>query len=145
MVLTTKPAQVTLVPDAEDAITSDAGWDTIKHKDFLTEIVAEFKSNGIRTSIFLDPVLEQVEAAALTGVDRIELYTEAYASGYAKNKEGAVKSYVAAAEAAYKLGLGLNAGHDLSLDNIHFRSAGTSPRRGVYRSCAYLRGFVFRS
>ncbi|WP_405211529.1 pyridoxine 5'-phosphate synthase [Dokdonia sp. Asnod2-E02] len=120
LVLETKPTQVTLVPDAVDAITSNAGWDTIKHKDFLKEVIAEFQNAGIRTSIFVDPVLEMIEGAKETGADRIELYTEAYADGYAENKEEAIKPYIAAAFLASDLGIGINAGHDLSLDNVEY-------------------------
>ena len=120
MVLDVKPEQVTLVPDADDAITSNAGWDTKKHLDFLIEIIAEFKNAGIRTSIFLDPNPELVEYAAKTGADRIELYTEAYAKNYALNKEAAIKPYYETALRAADFGLGINAGHDLSLDNIQF-------------------------
>ncbi|GAA4233140.1 pyridoxine 5'-phosphate synthase [Postechiella marina] len=120
LVLETKPTQVTLVPDAEDAITSNAGWDTIKHKDFLIDVIKEFKQNGIRTSIFVDPVLEQIEGAKATGTDRIELYTEAFAHQYSLSNKEAIKPYTACAELANKLGLGINAGHDLSLDNIKF-------------------------
>lgn len=120
LVLETKPTQVTLVPDADDAITSNAGWDTIKHKAFLQEVIAEFKRNGIRTSIFVDPVLNMIEGAADTGTDRIELYTEAFAHEYGLgNKEG-IKPYVESAKLANQLCLGINAGHDLSLDNIKF-------------------------
>ena len=120
LVLQVKPTQVTLVPDAEDAITSNAGWDTIKHKDFLTEVVTEFKRNGIRTSLFVDPVEAMVTAAAATGTDRVELYTEGYASQYALGNKAAVEPYVKAALGAQKVGLGLNAGHDLSLDNLKY-------------------------
>lgn len=120
LVLQVKPTQVTLVPDAEDAITSNAGWDTIKHKDFLTEVVTEFKRNGIRTSLFVDPVEAMVTAAAATGTDRVELYTEGYASQYAVGDKAAVEPYVKAALEAQKVGLGLNAGHDLSLDNLKY-------------------------
>jgi pyridoxine 5-phosphate synthase len=120
MVLDIKPTQVTLVPDAIDALTSNAGWDTLKHKDFLSEIIAEFKRNNIRTSIFLDPDLKQVEGAKATGADRIELYTEAFAHEYNLGNKNAIKPYVACAELANKLNLGVNAGHDLSLDNIKF-------------------------
>ncbi|MEZ4798069.1 MAG: pyridoxine 5'-phosphate synthase [Flavobacteriaceae bacterium] len=120
MVLKIKPTQVTLVPDAVDAITSNAGWDTIKHKDFLTEVISEFKRNDIRTSIFLDPDLKQVEGAKATGTDRIELYTEAYAHQYSLGNEKAIKPYTECAVLSNKLGLGLNAGHDLSLENIKF-------------------------
>ncbi|ARV11497.1 pyridoxine 5'-phosphate synthase [Gilvibacter sp. SZ-19] len=114
------PEQVTLVPDAEDVLTSNAGWDTQKHKDFLSEIIAEFKAKGMRTSIFVDPVPAMIEGAALVGTDRIELYTEAYASGYAAGNKEAVKPYAACAQLAHELGLGVNAGHDLSLDNIAY-------------------------
>ena len=120
LVLQVKPTQVTLVPDAEDAITSNAGWDTIKQKDFLTEVVTEFKRNGIRTSLFVDPVEAMVTAAAATGTDRVELYTEGYASQYALGNKAAVEPYVKAALEAQKVGLGLNAGHDLSLDNLKY-------------------------
>ena len=117
-----RPAQVTLVPDAPDAITSNAGWDTIKHADFLKDIVAHFKSNGIRTSIFVDPVEKMIEAAAATGVDRIELYTEDYAHHYSTDKEKAIAPYIKAAKKATEVGLGINAGHDLSLDNLKYFS-----------------------
>jgi pyridoxine 5-phosphate synthase len=120
MVLEIKPTQVTLVPDAVDAITSNAGWDTITHKSFLTEIIQEFKQNNIRTSIFLDPVLEQVEGAKATGTDRIELYTEEFAHQYGLGNTKAIEPYTQCAELANSLGLGVNAGHDLSLDNIEF-------------------------
>ena len=114
------PDQVTLVPDAEDAITSNAGWDAIRHKGFLTEICSEFKKKGIRTSIFIDPKPEMAEAAALCGCDRVELYTEAYARMYPTDKEAAIRPYISTAEAARACGLGLNAGHDLSLENLRY-------------------------
>ena len=114
------PHQVTLVPDAEDAITSNAGWDTIRHKDFLSEICKEFRSKGIRTSIFVDADPQMVEAAALCGCDRIELYTEPYADLFPTDPHMAVKPFIAAAEAARQCGLGVNAGHDLNLDNLEF-------------------------
>ena len=120
LVMKVKPAQVTLVPDAVDALTSNAGWDTIKNQDFLKEIIKKFQSEGIRTSIFIDPVLDQIEGAAATGTDRIELYTEAYAADYTRNREIAIASYVAASERANELGLGINAGHDLNLDNLAY-------------------------
>lgn len=120
LVLEVKPTQVTLVPDANDAITSNAGWNTIKHHDFLTEMVQEFKRNGIRTSIFVDPTLEMIEGAAKIGTDRIELYTESFAHQYGLGNKSGIDSYVAAAKLANELNLGINAGHDLSLDNIHF-------------------------
>lgn len=120
MVLKIKPTQVTLVPDTVDALTSNAGWDTIKHKGFLTEIIKEFQQNGIRTSIFLDPLLKQVEGAKATGTDRIELYTEAFAHEYHLGNETAIKPYTDCAELANSLNLGVNAGHDLSLDNVKF-------------------------
>jgi len=120
MVLKIKPTQVTLVPDAVDALTSNAGWDTVKHEFFLTEIIQEFKQNEIRTSIFLDPVLKQVEGAKKTGADRIELYTEAFAHEFKLGNKKAIKPYTDCAEFANSLNLGVNAGHDLSLDNIQF-------------------------
>ncbi|MEN3323435.1 pyridoxine 5'-phosphate synthase [Mariniflexile soesokkakense] len=120
LVLQVKPTQVTLVPDAEDAITSNAGWDTIKHKGFLVDVIKEFQNNGIRTSIFVDPVLKQIEGAKATGTDRIELYTEAFAHQYGLGNENAIKPYAESAALANNLGLGVNAGHDLSLDNIKF-------------------------
>jgi pyridoxine 5-phosphate synthase len=120
MVLKIKPTQVTLVPDTVNAITSNAGWDTIKHKDFLTEIIQEFKQNNIRTSVFLNPVLKQVEAAKTTGTDRIELYTEAFAHQYSIENKKAIKPYTECAELANSIELGVNAGHDLSLNNIKF-------------------------
>ena len=120
LVLNVKPTQVTLVPDAEDAITSNAGWDTLKHKDLLTDVIKEFQKNGIRTSIFIDPVLNQIEGAKEIGTDRIELYTEAFAHQYGLDNKNAIKPYTEAAKLAHQLGLGINAGHDLSLDNIKF-------------------------
>ena len=121
LVLETKPDQVTLVPDTLGQLTSDHGWDTIKNKDYLQNIIAVFKKAGIRVSIFVDPVVEMVEGAAATGTDRIELYTEGYARQYATgNKQKAVESYVIAAVKAKELGLGLNAGHDLDLQNLKF-------------------------
>ena len=120
LVLEVKPTQVTLVPDAVDAITSNAGWDTVKHQGYLKEIIQEFQRNGIRTSVFVDPVLEMIEGAKKTGTERIELYTEAFAHQYGLgNKEG-ILPYVEAAKLANELDLGINAGHDLSLDNIQF-------------------------
>jgi pyridoxine 5-phosphate synthase len=115
-----KPTQVTLVPDAVDAITSNAGWDTIKHKDFLVDVIKEFQNNNIRTSIFVDPILKQIEGAKATGTDRVELYTEAFAHHYGLGNKDAIKPYIKSAELANSLGLGINAGHDLSLDNIKF-------------------------
>lgn len=120
MVLEVKPDQVTLVPDADDAITSNAGWDCKKHQDFLKEVISEFKNAGIRTSIFLDPNPEMVEYAAATGTDRIELYTEAYAKEYLTDKEAAIKPYYETALKATEYGLGINAGHDLSLENLKY-------------------------
>ncbi len=122
LVLKVKPDQVTLVPDSIDAITSNAGWDTVKNQGFLQEVVSEFRRNNIRTSIFMGTDLKLIEAAAKTGADRIELYTEAYAVGYENGDKQSIKPYVEAASLAKKLGLGLNAGHDLSLDNIQFFS-----------------------
>ncbi len=120
LVLDIKPTQVTLVPDAVDAITSNAGWDTIKNQNFLQEVVSEFKRNNIRTSIFMDTDLKLIEAAAKIGADRIELYTEAFAVAYEKGNRQGVIPYVKAAELANSLGLSLNAGHDLNLDNLQF-------------------------
>lgn len=122
MVLEVKPEQVTLVPDADDAITSNAGWDCEKNMDFLKSVISEFKNAGIRTSIFLDPNPEMVKFAAETGADRIELYTEAYAKHYTDNKEQAIKSYYETAVVASEFGLGINAGHDLSLENLKYFS-----------------------
>ena len=120
LVLQIQPDQVTLVPDAEDAITSNAGWDTIKHKDFLVEVISEFKSHGIRTSIFVDPIEKMVEGAKNTGTDRIELYTEAYAQNFKKNPEIAIAPYKQATLLANDLDIGINAGHDLNLENTAF-------------------------
>ena len=120
LVLEVKPAQVTLVPDAVDAITSNAGWNTIKHREFLSEITARFQEAGIRVSIFVDPSPEMVRGAKLCGADRVELYTEAYAKEYPLSPERAIEPYVKAAEAARECGLGLNAGHDLDLENLHY-------------------------
>lgn len=114
------PAQATLVPDAPGVITSNAGWDTVTHESFLAEIVAELKKDGIRISVFTDPVAKMVEGAAKVGSDRIELYTEGYASNYFQNKKAAVQPYVDAAVQAKALGLGINAGHDLDLDNLAY-------------------------
>jgi len=115
-----KPEQVTLVPDAPDAITSNAGWDTIRHKDFLTQTILELKEHGTRVSIFVDPSEEMVEGAALVETDRIELYTEAYAKGFHATREEAIAPYIKAARKAQELGLGINAGHDLDLDNLKY-------------------------
>jgi pyridoxine 5-phosphate synthase len=120
LVLEVKPHQVTLVPDADDALTSNAGWDTIKHGAFLKEIIAELKKAGIRTSVFLDPVMEQVKGALQTGTDRIELYTESYAAQFETNASAAIKPFKEAALLANELGLGINAGHDLNLKNLSF-------------------------
>ena len=120
LVLQIKPDQVTLVPDSEDVITSDAGWDTIKYKDFLAEVISEFQSHGIRTSIFVDPIEKMVEGAKNTGADRIELYTETYAQNFKKNPEKAIAPYTRAALLANDLGIGINAGHDLNLENTAF-------------------------
>ncbi|TSA61468.1 MAG: pyridoxine 5'-phosphate synthase [Sediminibacterium sp.] len=121
LVLETKPHQVTLVPDALGQLTSDHGWNTIEHKDYLIETIAIFKAVGIRVSIFVDPIIEMVEATALTGTDRIELYTEGYATAYtAGERTTAIAPYIAAAEKAIALGLGINAGHDLDLNNLQY-------------------------
>jgi pyridoxine 5-phosphate synthase len=115
-----RPEQATLVPDAPDAITSNAGWDTLKHKDFLTDIILELKEAGIRTSIFVDPIEAMVEGAAAVGTDRIELYTEDYARHYHTNRVQAIAPYLVAANKAKEFNLGLNAGHDLDLDNLKY-------------------------
>ena len=115
-----KPDQVTLVPDSVDAITSNSGWDTLKNKSFLKEVVSEFKNNGIRTSIFIDTELKLIEGAKNTGADRIELYTESFAVNYLKGNKDEINKYINASILANDLGMGVNAGHDLSLENIHF-------------------------
>jgi pyridoxine 5-phosphate synthase len=120
LVLEVKPDQVTLVPDAEGQITSDHGWDTIKYKDYLRDIIQVFRSAGIRVSIFVDPDIQYVNGAAETGTDRIELYTEGYAKHYISNKEKAIAPYSAAAKRANELRLGINAGHDLDLQNLKY-------------------------
>lgn len=120
LVLANKPTQVTLVPDALNAITSNAGWDTITHKERLKDLVATFKEAGIRVSIFVDPIEKMIEGAVETGTDRIELYTERYAHDYYINREQAVADYKRAGELAHQLGLGINAGHDLNLDNLAY-------------------------
>ena len=120
LVCEVRPAQVTLVPDAADAITSNAGWNTVAHRDFLTEMCERFHREGIRVSIFVDPDPEMVSGAKACGADRVELYTEAYAAGYHTDREKAIEPYVAAAEGAREVGLGLNAGHDLNLDNLRY-------------------------
>lgn len=127
LVLAVKPEQVTLVPDALGQITSNHGWDTIQHQELLKRLIAPFKEAGIRTSIFVDPTLEMVEAAATTGTDRIELYTEPYANDFPSNPTQAVASYRKAAFKAHQLGLGINAGHDLSLENLAFFAANVNP------------------
>jgi pyridoxine 5-phosphate synthase len=127
LVLAVKPEQVTLVPDALGQITSNHGWDTIQHQELLKRLIAPFKEAGIRTSIFVDPVLEMVEAAATTGTDRIELYTEPYANDFPSNPTQAVASYRKAAFKAHQIGLGINAGHDLSLENLAFFAANVNP------------------
>lgn len=120
LVLEVKPTQVTLVPDADNQITSNHGWDTVANKGFLTDVIGQFKEAGIRTSIFVDTEPKMVEAARMCGTDRIELYTEPYAAGYEANREEAIKPFVEAAEVAREVGLGLNAGHDLSLQNLTY-------------------------
>jgi len=115
-----KPAQATLVPDPPGVLTSNAGWDTIKHQDFLKDVIAQLKSMGVRTSIFIGTDLNLIEAAAKIGTDRIELYTEPYAENYAKDREKAVSPFVLAAKKAQEIGLGINAGHDLSLENLKY-------------------------
>ncbi|PKQ69191.1 pyridoxine 5'-phosphate synthase [Labilibaculum manganireducens] len=120
LVVKAKPTQVTLVPDPPEALTSNAGWDTVKNRDILIEIIKEFKDVGIRTSIFVDTNLANIEGAVATGTDRIELYTEPYATNYPKNKEEAIRPFVIAAKKAHELGLEINAGHDLSLENLKY-------------------------
>jgi len=120
LVLANKPAQVTLVPDEEGQITSNHGWDTVKHRNYLKEMCALFKDQGIRVSIFVDPDADMVEAAAETGADRIELYTEAYAHAFLDERETAIHPYFKAAQKANEVGLGINAGHDLDLNNLTY-------------------------
>ncbi len=120
LVLKIKPDQVTLVPDSVDAITSNAGWDTLSHRDYLRDVIKTFRAAGIRTSIFVDPDVNMVEGAAETGTDRIELYTEKYAKEFAAGSKGGIEPFVKAAVRAGELGLGINAGHDLNLDNIRY-------------------------
>lgn len=120
LVLKNKPDQVTLVPDDPDQLTSNHGWDTINNKEFLIEVIGRFRDAGIRTSIFVDPVMNIVEGAAKTGSDRIELYTESYALGYVENRSEAIKPFIETSRLAMELGLGLNAGHDLSLVNLNY-------------------------
>jgi pyridoxine 5-phosphate synthase len=122
LVVKVKPAQVTLVPDSHDVLTSNAGWDTIKNESFLKEVVAEFKRNGIRTSVFIDTDLNNILNSVKTGTDRIELYTEAYATNYPENPRKAIEPFIAAAQCALDLGLGINAGHDLNLENLKYFS-----------------------
>jgi pyridoxine 5-phosphate synthase len=122
LVLEVKPTQVTLVPDAVDALTSNAGWDTLTHKAYLIPIIKKFQDAGIRTSIFVDPEVRMIEGAKEVGTDRIELYTESYATAYPNNPEQAIAPFVKAAEKAVELDLGINAGHDLSLENIRYFS-----------------------
>ena len=120
MVIAIKPAQVTLVPDPPDAITSNAGWDTVKNKSFLMEVIGIFKKNGIRTSVFIDASEKLIRNAADTGTDRVELYTESYAANYRKGPDQAIRDFIYAANVANEAGLGLNAGHDLNLENLMF-------------------------
>ena len=120
LVIKVKPHQVTLVPDPPDALTSNAGWDTIKNMDFLKKVISKFQSEGIRTSIFIETDQELIKAAADTGTNRVELYTEPYAAQFLQNKEEAIAPFVKAAETAKAVGLGLNAGHDLNLDNLKY-------------------------
>lgn len=120
LVLEVKPTQVTLVPDTDNQITSNHGWDTVTNKEFLTDVIGQFREAGIRTSIFVDADPKMVEAAQQCGTDRVELYTEPYASGYEANREEAIKPFIEAAKAAKAAGLGLNAGHDLSLQNLEY-------------------------
>jgi len=127
LVMSVKPEQVTLVPDALGQLTSNHGWDTIQHQALLIKIIRPFREAGIRVSIFVDPVLEMIEAAASTGADRVELYTEPYAANFEKNPVDAVANYRKAAFRAHQLGLGINAGHDLSLENLAYFKASVTP------------------
>jgi len=122
LVLDVKPTQVTLVPDALNQITSNHGWDTVKNKKYLVETISIFKKAGIRVSIFVDPIISMIEGAAETGTDRVELYTEAYAKNYYQNKQSAIAPYINAAKRAHELNLGINAGHDLDLENLKYFS-----------------------
>jgi pyridoxine 5-phosphate synthase len=131
MVLDVKPHQVTLVPDAPDAITSDHGWDCVKHQRMLSEVIDVFQKAGIRTSVFLDPEDDQVHAALQTGTDRIELYTESFASHYHIDRNKSIAPYASASKVANEIGLGLNAGHDLNLQNLRFFAAGVSNLKEV--------------
>lgn len=123
MVLDVKPTQVTLVPDSPDVLTSNAGWDTIAHQSFLQDVIGQFKNAGIRTSVFIETNQELIHAAKQTGADRIELYTESYAAGYKTNREQAIQPFINAAKVAIEVELGLNAGHDLSLENLAYFAA----------------------
>lgn len=120
LVLANIPTQVTLVPDSNNQLTSNHGWNTIEHKEYLTNIITVFKNAGIRVSIFVDPIVEMIEGAKATGTDRIELYTEGFASAYTNNKQQAIAPYITAAAKANELGLGINAGHDLDLNNLKY-------------------------
>lgn len=120
LVMEVKPTQVTLVPDPPGVLTSNAGWDTITHESFLKEVIGEFKKGGIRCSVFIETDPKMIKNAVKTGADRVELYTESYASGYAAGREAAIAPFIRAAELAVDLGLGLNAGHDLNLDNLQY-------------------------
>lgn len=131
LVLDVRPAQVTLVPDSQSQLTSNHGWDTVKHKDFLVDMIQTFKQAGIRTSIFVDADLKQIEGAVLTGTDRIELYTEAYAQQFQQDKAEAVKPYTQAAKLAQELGLAVNAGHDLNLENLTYFAQQVKPLHEV--------------
>ncbi|MFI5135372.1 MAG: pyridoxine 5'-phosphate synthase, partial [Chitinophagales bacterium] len=115
-----RPTQATLVPDSKDVVTSNQGWDTVRHKDYLTEIVNELKLEGIRVSVFVDPIVEMIEGSKAVGADRIELYTGPYAEEFSLNREHAIEQYISAAEVAHKIGLEINAGHDLNLHNLKF-------------------------
>jgi pyridoxine 5-phosphate synthase len=120
LVTTVRPHQVTLVPDPPDAITSNAGWDTITNEEFLTEVIAEFRAHGIRVSVFIETDAKMIENAARVGADRVELYTESYAKHFSENREKAIKPFIEAAKVANSVGIGLNAGHDLNLDNLKY-------------------------
>lgn len=120
LVLEVKPRQVTLVPDSQGQLTSDHGWDTVKHRNFLIETISLFRSAGIRTSVFIDPDEKMAEGAKYTGTDRVELYTESYAADFSSGPENAIRRFIQTAEVANRLGIGVNAGHDLNLDNLNY-------------------------
>ena len=138
LVLEVKPHQVTLVPDAPDQLTSNSGWDCVKHGEFLRKLVTLFQEHGIRVSIFVDTDLENINAAAATGCDRIELYTEPYAANYSKNREAAIAPFIKAAHEAHSLGLGINAGHDLSLENLSYFAQNIPDRKSTRLNSSHI-------